>query len=343
MDEIGIGIVGSGFMGRTYAEAFTKYVKYARLVAVTGGTRAPRLAADYGLVHVSTVEELLARRDIAAVAVASPHLDHARTTIMAAARGLHVLVEKPMATTEADCSAMIEACERAGVNLMVAQTQRFRLVNVTARRLIEEGRIGRVLAIEETQMDTEGLAGQPAWQARAECGGLLLAHGVHNLDRMRWLMGCEPESVFARSMAYTPASPIEMSTMALFTFPRGTMGTFWCEWECPPPGFPRSASAARIMGERGLLDLDAYGQLRLGNAAGWTVVCEQALIDWRGQGSLDPVRMAAYQAQGQEFVDSIREGRPPSVTGRDGRACVRMALAAYKSSQTGQPVALQTA
>ncbi len=336
--EIGIGIIGSGFMGRTHAEAFTRYVKGARPVAVAGGTRAPALAADYGLALAASPEDLLARPDVDAVVITTPHPCHAQDTILAARSGKHVLVEKPMALTAGDCDAMINACLEAHVDLMVAQTQRYRLVNVVARRLVEEGRLGPILAVEERQMDTEGLAGLPPWQSSSASGGVLLAHGVHNLDRMRWLVGSEPERVFARAGSFTPGAAIELGSMSLFTFTGGAMGTFWCEWECPSPGFPRSASAARVMGERGLLDLDAYGQLRLGSGSAWTVVCEQAPIDWRGKGSLDPVRMEAFGAQDQEFVNSILESRAPAVTGADGRAAVRMALAAYESSRTGESV-----
>ena len=94
------------------------------------------------------------------------------------------------------------------------------------------------------------------------------------------------------------------------------------------------------MCEDGVLDLDAYGQLRLGQGGDWQVVAEQSPIDWRGKGMLDPVRMEAYQAQNQEFIDSILEGREPSVSGADGRAAVEMALAAYRSSDTGAAVDL---
>ena len=87
------------------------------------------------------------------------------------------------------------------------------------------------------------------------------------------------------------------------------------------------------MGEDGVLDLDAYGQLRLGQGDQWQVVAEQAPIDWRGKGMLDPTRMEAYQLQNQEFIDSIREARAPAVSGEEGRAAVEMALAAYRSSE----------
>jgi predicted dehydrogenase len=94
------------------------------------------------------------------------------------------------------------------------------------------------------------------------------------------------------------------------------------------------------VGETGILDLDAYGQLRLGKDGAWTTVAEQGPIDWKGKGMLDPVRIEAYQRQGEEFLNSIREGRAPSVTGEDGRAAVAVALAAYQSAAERRTIQL---
>ncbi len=338
MEQVRIGIIGSGFMGRTHAEALQRYVAHARLVAIAGGTRAERLARDYETAYAPSMERLLERPDLDAVILTTPQAQHVEETVAAAQHGKHVLVEKPMATTLAGCDAMIAACKSAGVTLMVGQTQRFRIVNATAKRVIEEGRIGRVVMMRELQLDTGGLQSVPPWQALPENLGLLLSHGVHNLDRMRWLADDEPAQVFARCATYRSPAQTELSSMSLFTFRHGALGSFWCEWECPKPGFPPSSSVAQIMGEAGILDLDAYGQLRLGVGDAWSVVAEQAPIDWKGKGMLDTVRMEAYQRQNQEFVDSILQGRRPSVAGEDGRAAVEMALAAYRSNATGEAV-----
>jgi len=340
MERVRIGIVGSGFMGRTHAEAIRRYVSNAQLVAIAGGSRAEALAHSYEVEAAPSVEELLRRDEIDAVILTTPQAQHAADAIAAARQGKHVLVEKPMATSLQDCDAMIAACRQAGVILMVGQTQRFRVVNYTAKKVIEEGRIGRVLMARELQLDTGGLKSVPAWQTKSENYGLLLSHGVHNLDRMRWLMNDEPAQVFAHCATYRSNAPLELSSMSLFTFRQGGVGSFWCEWECPTPGFPPSSSVAQIMGESGLLDLDAYGQLRLGMGDSWTVMAEQAPIDWKGKGMLDAVRMEAYQRQNQEFIDSILQKRQPSVSGADGRAAVEMALAAYRSSAAGQAVPL---
>jgi predicted dehydrogenase len=340
MNTVRIGIAGSGFMGRTNAETVTGYLNHARLVAIAGGSRAPALAAQYQVDAEPTFEQLLARPDIDAVLISTPHACHAPQAIAAARAGKHILLDKPMATSVAECDQILEAVRAAGVKLMIMFGQRFRICNMEAHRLIREGAIGRVRMVMELILAGGGLAGLPPWQSRPENQGPFLGHAVHNIDRIRWLTGAEIASVSAH-VQRDPATGTEISTMALLSLTNGAMATIWESWDIPAPGFPRSSSGAWIAGETGNLDLDAYGELRLGQHGSWTVAAVQDPIDWQGQGMLSPVRMQAYRMQHQEFVDSIREDRPPSVTGEDGRAAVAVAQAAYISAAEGRTIHLE--
>ncbi len=152
MDTVGVGMIGSGYIARTCTECISKYNEGGRLVAVTGGTRAPVLAEDYGMDVEPSLEALLSRSDVDAVLVATPHQVHAEQVIAAAEHGKHVLVEKPMATNVADCDAMIAACEKAGITLSVIQTLRYRVVFKRAKQLIDEGRIGKVHMTQFTSL-----------------------------------------------------------------------------------------------------------------------------------------------------------------------------------------------
>ncbi len=319
-------------MGRTNAETITKYLSGAKLVAVAGGSRAPKLAADYGVDCEATPGALFARNDIDAVFISTPHCEHAAQATEAAASGKHVLLDKPMATSVAGCDAILDASRRTGVNVMIMFGQRFRTVNREAYRLIQEGAIGRVTMIHSYCLNGGGLASLPAWQGNTENMGTLFGHGVHNIDMVRWLTGAEVETVAAHSHEEKPGN--EISSMAVLGMSSGVLASLWVSWAVPAPGFPASGFSARVVGEKGVLDLDAYGSLKLGRDGGWTTVAEQAPIDWKGKGALDPVRLEAYTLQGNEFLDSIRQQRKPSVTGEDGRASVAVALAAYESSKT---------
>jgi predicted dehydrogenase len=339
MTRVRIGVIGAGFMGRTNAETVTRYLERATLVAIAGGTRSAALAQEYGVSHESSVDALVARDDIDAVLISTPPADHAAQAIAAAAHGKHVLLDKPMATTAADCDRIIQAARAAQVKLMIMFGQRFRVCNLTAHRLIREGGIGEIHMVAERILATGGFESLPPWQGQPRNGGTFLGHAVHNIDRIRWLTGAEITSVSAH-IQRDPATGNEVSTQALLSLSTGAMATIWSSWDVAAPLFPASASGAWIAGRTGNLDLDAYGQLRLGRDGTWTVVAEQEPIDWKGEGMLSRVRMQAYQMQHQEFVDSILDGREPSVTGGDGRAAVAVAEAAYESARLGQTIHL---
>ena len=133
MTNIGIGMIGSGFMGLTYSEVVANHAQGSKLVAVTGGRRAAQLAADYGVAAEPDVEALVARSDVDAVVIATPDQDRLKITKLAAAVGKHVLAEKPMAPTVAECDAMIAACNAANVKLSVVKTERYRKITMKAK------------------------------------------------------------------------------------------------------------------------------------------------------------------------------------------------------------------
>lgn len=121
----------------------------------------------------------------------------------------------------------------------------------------------------------------------------------------------------------------------------GAMATLWASWSIASPAFPHTNSRSLIVGTGGNLDLDAYGELRLGRGKEWAIAAVQPPIDWAGQGALSPVRMEAYRRQHQEFIDAVLENREPSVTGEDGKAAVAVAEAAYQSAAEGRVIQMQ--
>jgi UDP-N-acetyl-2-amino-2-deoxyglucuronate dehydrogenase len=339
MKTLGVGLIGSGFMGRTNAETVTKYLEHAKLVAITGGSRASTMAQEYGVVAESDVSALLARKDIDLVMISTPHAAHAAHAIAAAEAGKHILLDKPMATSVADCDRILAAVEKAGVRLMIMYGQRFRDCNIEAHRIVRSGAIGQVTMIQEMQLAVGGLTSLPPWQALLENVGILVGHGVHNIDRIRWITGAEVRSVNAQ-VQRDPQTGVELSSMVLMQLTTGAMATLWASWSVASPAFPHTNSRAWIVGTEGNLDLDAYGELRLGRGKDWTVAAVQPPIDWAGQGALSPVRMEAYRRQHQEFIDAVLENREPSVTGEDGRAAVAVAEAAYRSAAEGRVIQL---
>ena len=340
MSDVGIGIIGSGFMGRTNAETISKCCKRVSLKAVAIGSRAEQLAKDYGIALEDSVDSLVARDDISAVFIATPHHVHAEQAIAAANAGKHMLIEKPMACTVDDCDAILDACKAAGVYSSIAFSQRTRKCNIKAKQLIDEGVIGRILQMEELSLVPTGLGGLPKWQSDSENLGTLFGHGIHNFDRIRWFTGREIKTVYAKCGSLEPDVKVEGTSMVLMTLTDGTVASQWTSFQLPKPSFPRSQFTTWIIGEKGLMDLDAYGELRVATGGEWKVVETQEPIDWQGKGFLDPIRLESYTRQCQDFIDAVADNCPPPVTGWDGRQAVAAALAAYESSASGREVRL---
>lgn len=338
MDEVRMAIAGTGYMGRTYAEGLTKYNEGAKLVAVALGTRAPKLAEDYGAELEPDFASLVKRGDVDAVLVATPHQVHAEEVIEAAENGKHVLVEKPMATNAADCDAMIAACESAGVTLSVIQTLRYRGVFLRARELIAQGRIGTVRMIQMTSLWESYLPDKP-WANEPEGGGAILDRGSHSFDMLRLLTGDDPVSIDATVNSFSGGAWQALNGMAQVRFANGAMAQLWMSHEIPKPGFGETRDVLRIWGSEGLMEVQHFGKIRVLTGDEWEEVWEQPTFNYVTD-PMNPSRLEAFYTQTQDFVDGLRFNRPPAVSGQDGRATVEMVQAACLSSLTGSSVSL---
>ncbi len=337
--QLRIGIVGSGFMARTYAECLARYNESAKPVAVAGGKRAPKLAVDYGLEYIRTVPELIARTDVDALILTTPEMAHLEEVQPAAAAGKHILVEKPMAPDVSQAGGMMKICEEAGVTLMVVQSQRFRRAHQLAKQWISDGRIGAVRQIRycgfQTLDNTLQMVGDRPFYLDAS-GGLFMGFAVHAFDMVRWLAGADAVSISAQVKRYGEHEIPNSSAMAQIDFENGAMAQVWCCLELPGPAFLHSQFRTQIVGERGMLDVDGYSHFDATTGTGWERVFEQQPLD--PMNPSDPVRLEAYIDMVQEFINSILENRTPSVTGADGKAAVELCQAALQSSATGGPV-----
>ena len=343
MESIGVGMVGSGFMGLTYTEVVARHLQGARLTAVTGGTRAIALANEYSVPAEPTFESLLARSDVQAVVLATPDHVRPRLTIQAAAAGKHVLAEKPMAPTVAECDDMIAACKSAGVNLAVVKTERFRKITKKAKEYIDNGTIGpvwmlRTISSFQLPKTRESLKAKP-WQTDPHSGGRFLGIATHNTDFLLWLTGSKAKRVFAQVNTFSDLPANAQSVMAQIEFENGAMGHLWISTEFPAPSIPDSEVRFQVVGRDGILDLENFGYLDLAKDGKWERVYTPEKFDYVKE-PRSPIRLYPHIGVVQEFIDSIREKRPPKVGGAEGRAAVEICEACLISARTGQAVDL---
>jgi predicted dehydrogenase len=342
MKELGVGVIGVGFMGKTQVETITRFCTGATVKAVADVNvqGAEELAKKYGIDWTDSVEKLVARDDIDAVFIETPHHLHGPQALAAIRAGKHVMIEKPMAHTVELCEQIIKESEERGLVASTVFSQRSRVCNMKAKELIDQGAVGKVRQIVEYHLLGGGLVKFPKWQSDKANLGILFGHAIHCIDRVRWLTGAEYRTVYAKCFSMDPTAVVEATTMALMTMTDGTNVTLWSSGEMPPPSFPRREFSVLVVGEKGLMDVDAYGELLINTSGKWEVAEKQPPVDWAGKGFLDPVRLQSFTRHAQGFIDAIHQKKKPPVTAWDGRQAVALALAAYESAATGKEIKL---
>ncbi len=378
---IGLGIAGLGMAGAVMVQAAAAHPGYV-LRAAADPHDAPRkaFARDFNASAYADIAELVADPAVEAVYVATPHQFHQQHAVLATEHGKHVILEKPMALTLADCDAIIAAAERNKVHLIVGHTHAFDPAVRVMREMIARGdlgRLGMILSFNYTnflyrprrpeELDTE------------KGGGILFNQVPHQIDTVRVLAGGKVRSVRARANVLDPARPTEGGCQALLQFDNGVSASLTYsgydhfdtdEWHfgigergAQKPlshGAARRALAA-AKEEAGLRTRNfAYGSSPAGLAPhqphfGITIVtCADGDMRASADGVLiygrDGMReIAIPRGEGlpgrREALDdlraAIRTGRPPLHDGRWGKATVEVALAILKSSREGREIELQ--
>jgi predicted dehydrogenase len=269
--EIGIGLLGYAFMGKAHTNAFKKipYMMYPpvavpRLVAICGRNEeaVAEAAKRYGYEnHYTDWQKMLEDDAVQVFDNGGPNDAHAAPSIAAAKAGKHVFCEKPLARTAAEAKEMLDAVEKAGVKHMVAFNYRFVPAIVQARRLIEDGKLGRIyhwraVYLQEWGMDPE----MPiSWRFQKELAGsgALGDLGAHIIDLARFLVG-EPKKVMGLTQNWMPQRPdgsgnmvksdVDDGFVALMEFEGGALGTVEASRFCPGR---KNFNSFEINGENG--------------------------------------------------------------------------------------------
>ncbi|MFN8373613.1 MAG: Gfo/Idh/MocA family oxidoreductase [Anaerolineae bacterium] len=279
----------------------------------------------------ASYESLLAEKPDGVV-VCSENARHRRLVEMAANAGVHILCEKPLATTVEDAQAMLDICETNGVKLMTAFPMRFSTPIVEIKRMIDGGGLGQIYAVNGTNQG-ECPKHLRSWFVDKQLagGGALMDHIVHLADILRWYLGSEVTEVFADANHILYASETEVETGGLVSlkFANGTIATIDCSWNKPPYYPTWGGLALDLISEKGLVNVNAFKQVM----TVYTHAAQRPRYAYWGSD--------ADQGLINDFVAAIREDRAPAVTGYDGYKAVEIVAAAYRSVESGQPVALK--
>lgn len=224
---LGVGIIGLGLAGGIMVSVIHQHpgMQLVGAAEPDAGTRE-RFEKEEGVPAFATAEELVARDDINIVYVATPHQFHREHAILAAASGKHVIVEKPMALSLADCSAMIAAARDNNVHLVVGHTHSFDPAVLAMREMIASGNVGKLISIA-TWNYTDFLyrPRRPEELDTAAGGGIIFNQIPHQLDIIRLLAGSRVRSIRAATTQLDPSRPTEGSCSAFLDFDSGASAT----------------------------------------------------------------------------------------------------------------------
>jgi predicted dehydrogenase len=221
-------IVGLGTWGQHLVQAVQGRSAAVRFVAGTTRTasRAQEFCAQHGIRLFRSYNEILENEKVQAVVLATPHASHCHQIIAAARAGKHVFVEKPLGLSRAQCERAVAACAEHQVTLAVGYNWRFQPALREIKRMLEDGRLGKLLHIEGN------FCGPSAYRFRREhwrqdrdevpAGGMT-GRGVHVVDAMLYLAG-RIESVVARSQRLVQDFGADDTTSMLFRFAGGATG-----------------------------------------------------------------------------------------------------------------------
>ena len=327
--EIRIGLIGAGAMGRNHARVIRTF-ENARLVAVADADeRAARLAAGVGVASYGDPVALLDDERLHAVIIATPTTTHAALAIAALARGIAVLVEKPLAPTVDEAVAILDAARETGAPVAVGHVERHNPAVLELGRRLREGWLSTVYAVASRR------AGP--FPARIRDVGVTVDLATHDVDILSWIAGERPVRVYAETAQRLHATHEDLLYGTLH-FPSGTTGMIDVNWLTPA-----KRRQLTVVGEEGMFELDYLTQRltftradvtqkRLIRGYATTFEGDVAVID------VDPIEPLA--AELRDFVDSVRVGRRPTVAAEDGLWAVAIANALLDSARTRAPVLL---
>ncbi len=332
--KVGYGIVGLGRISMGQFMPGVRISQRSKIVALVSGHRdkAERMAGRYGVstqsvYNYENFEEIAHNQEVDALYIALPNGMHSEYTIRGAKAGKHVLCEKPMASSVAECEQMIAACRAAGRKLMIAYRCQLEPTNLRAIELIKQGYVGTVESIHSA----DGFNISPGeWRLNKKMagGGPMMDVGIYSLEACCYLTGEVPVEVSGISSVIDHDGrfqEVEENLVWTMRFPSGIITT------CQTSYGSELGNTFHVSGSKGWMDADPafiYEGLHL-RAKG-----NGAAID---QPTDDP-SPRQFARQADHFADCILENHEPKTPGELGLRDMRLIELIYRSCQEGRPV-----
>ena len=311
MKKLGIAVIGTGFWGRNHVRVL-KSLKGARVVGVfdIDQKSAKETGGRYEVQHIKSLDEALSRREVQAVTICTPTMTHREIAAEAMKAGKHVFIEKPLASTSQEARELLSIAEENRVYVAVGFIERYNPAVRYIKRLVDKKTLGRIILVIARRVTR--------WPQRIGDVGVTKDSAIHDIDVMRYLVGGEVKSVYARTGSLL--HEFEDYSEILLYFSGGEVGFIDANWLTP-----RKIRKLTITGSEATATVDYVSQEIMVEDSKRTVAPR---LKWE-----EPLRLEL-----ESFVTSTLADRQPLASGDDGLKALEVCEAALRSGATGQAV-----
>ena len=338
--RIRLALVGCGRIADRHLEAFQHHADRAELVAVCDSDPVVLEEAIQrtGVPGFPSLDLLLAGSDADVIVLATPSGLHATQAIQAAAAGRHVVTEKPMATRWKDGIAMVQACDRAGVQLFVVKQNRRNPTIQLVKRAIDKGRFGRLYLVTVNVLWSrpQSYYDSASWRGTWEFdGGAFMNQASHYVDLLDWLIGpVQTISAFTATLARN--IQVEDTGVAAIQWRSGALGSINVTMLTYPKNLEGSIT---IIGEKGTVRL---GGVAVNKIEHWAFADSDADDEQVEKASYDTTSVYGHGHTGyyDNVLKSLRGEATPETDGREGLRSLELLIGTYLSARDGRAVSL---
>ena len=329
--RLAMGLIGAGRLGRVYARDLASRIAETKLVAIADPVEAvaKEVAAEFDVPrHYADPLALIDDAAVDAIVIVSPTHTHRELVIAAASRKKATFCEKPPALSLDEVAEMQEAVSSSGMFLQMGFMRRFDAGYASAKKQIEEGRIGTPLVFKSTSRDP--FRPSLEYANPRSSGGMLLDMGIHDFDLARWFMGeVRTVSTIGATIAYPELATVGDidNAVASLIFASGKLGVV----DLSRSGIYGYDISTEILGLQGTLKI---GYLR---ETPVMLLTKNSVAHDTVPYFMERFR-DAYTTQLQNFAQNVQQGRPAPITIEDGLEALRIGVAATRSHETGRSV-----
>ncbi|OCT14482.1 oxidoreductase [Paenibacillus pectinilyticus] len=315
-----VAVLGAGAIAGQHFDAIRDTQGFvACAVADIHLEKAEAIAEAYGIRAYTDYQELIRQEKPDVVVIALPHFLHKETAIFAAEHGCHLMLEKPMALSVAECDDIIEAANVANIRILIGHTQHYMAENIQAKMIIESGEIGQIVMIQDVRHVNYFQESRPQWFLEKEKsgGGILANLGTHSIDKIQWLMDSAVRKVSANVSHHGKRGNVEGSGMIYLELDSGIPATIV---QSGYPGATRNET--EIIGTAGMLKLVTGDSLWISRGG----VFEKLEVK--------PIA-TPFELQYQDLLVAIENQRESSCPPAYARSVIEALEVVYRSAEMG--------